>query len=69
MDNDMDGQISAENINIDNMHPDALELMVPIFEDLDERGQIITFPEFVDKIEELYEHMTVGQRITLFKAI
>lgn len=52
MDDDNDGFISGDHIDLANIDPDLLEIIQGILLQIDEQREAINFPSFLNKIEE-----------------
>lgn len=65
LDSDRDGHISSQNIDISELSPELLEIMTPLFCELEELGkgesnsgeeeETLDIEEFVDALGRLYE--------------
>ncbi|OMJ68228.1 hypothetical protein SteCoe_34392 [Stentor coeruleus] len=67
MDSDKDGKISANAISLDGLDMRTIELLKPIFENIEETREEIDFKGFLDRIEIVSKLMNVGDRAYLIK--
>jgi Ca2+-binding EF-hand superfamily protein len=69
LDSDRDGHISSQNIDITDLSPELLEIMTPLFCELEELGkgdtnggeeeeETLDIEEFVDALGRLYEQVS-----------
>jgi Ca2+-binding EF-hand superfamily protein len=58
LDSDKDGLISANKINITQLSPELLEILGPLFIELEELQQALDEEEFVDALGRLYESIS-----------
>jgi Ca2+-binding EF-hand superfamily protein len=58
LDSDNDGLISANKINITQLSPELLEILGPLFIELEELQQALDEEEFVDALGRLYESIS-----------
>lgn len=65
LDSDNDGQISAEKIDISLIPADLLEVLSPLFCEMDELCQALDAEEFIDAVGRLYDSVTVPERNVL----
>ena len=54
LDSNGDGLISAQKIDISTLSPDVLEIMTPLFWEMEELGQTLDWEEFIDASKRLY---------------
>ena len=62
LDSDNDGQISAEKIDISKIPSDLLEVLSPLFCEMDELCQALDAEEFIDAVGRLYETLSVPEK-------
>lgn len=64
LDSDGDGMISAQQIDISTLSPDLLEILTPLFCELEELGKAesgensLDLEEFIDALGRLYEQVS-----------
>lgn len=62
MDSDGDGQISANRIDITKLSPELLEVLTPLFCEMEELGQTLDEDEFIDAAGRLYEAVPLPEK-------
>eukprot|EP00347_Sterkiella_histriomuscorum_P010260 403376977 len=62
LDSDGDGQISANRIDISKLSPDLLEILTPLFCEMEEMGQTLDEDEFIDAAGRLYDSLPLPQK-------
>ena len=65
LDSDGDGLISAMRIDISMLDTDLLEVISPLFIELEEIGQPLDQEEFIGALGRLYESLTLPQKDVL----
>jgi Ca2+-binding EF-hand superfamily protein len=58
LDSDQDGMISANAIDISNLPSELLEVLGPLFCELEDLGQALDMEEFVDALGRLYDTLS-----------
>lgn len=67
MDSDGDGKISANRIDIGTLQSDILEVLTPLFVEMEEMGQTLDEEEFIDALGRLYDSVTVPEKNILIQ--
>lgn len=67
LDSDGDGIISANRIDISSLNPELLEVLTPLFVEMEELGQTLDEDEFIDAIGRLYDSVTVPEKTILMQ--
>ena len=62
LDSDFDGQVSANRIDITKISPDLLEVLTPLFCEMEELGQTLDEEEFCDALSRLYESVPLPEK-------
>lgn len=62
LDSDGDGQISAQRIDITGISPELLEVLTPLFCEMEELGQTLDEDEFIDAAGRLYESIPLPEK-------
>jgi hypothetical protein len=62
LDSDNDGQISANRIDISKLSPDLLEVLTPLFCEMEEMGQTLDEEEFIDAAGRLYDSVSLPEK-------
>jgi hypothetical protein len=62
LDTDCDGSISANRIDITKINPDLLEVLTPLFCEMEELGQTLDEDEFCDALSRLYESVPLPEK-------
>lgn len=62
LDSDGDGQISAYRIDISSLEPDLLQVLSPLFVEMEELGMNLNEDEFIDAACRLYKAVTIPER-------
>ena len=65
LDSDNDGQISAERIDISKIPADLLEVMSPLFCEMDELCHSLDADEFIDAVGRLYDSVSMPEKSIL----
>ena len=65
LDSNGDGLISAQKIDISQLKPELLEIMTPLFWEMEELGQTLDWHEFVDSWKLLYNTLNIWDKNTL----
>lgn len=67
LDSDRDGVISADKINLDGIEDPAVEIMKPIFEELQAVGESMSFMDFVEKLHYIMSTLSLHDRSHILK--
>lgn len=59
LDSNGDGLVSAQKIDISQLKPELLEIMTPLFWEMEELGQTLDWHEFVDAWKLLYNTLNI----------
>ena len=62
LDSDSDGQISANAIDISSVPSELLEVLGPLFCEMEELSQALDLEEFVDAVGRLYETLSIPDK-------
>jgi hypothetical protein len=62
LDSDGDGTISANRIDISGLNPELLEVLTPLFVEMEELGQTLDEDEFIDAVGRLYDSVTIPEK-------
>lgn len=62
LDSDHDGQISAYRIDISSLEPDLLQVLTPLFVEMEELGMNLDREEFIDAATRLYESVSLPEK-------
>ena len=62
LDSDRDGHISAERIDISLLSADMLEVLSPLFMEMEELSQALDAEEFIDAVGRLYDSLSLPQK-------
>ena len=62
LDSDRDGEISAEKIDISPLSADLLEVLSPLFVEMEELSQALDAEEFIDAVGRLYESVSMPEK-------
>jgi len=62
LDSDKDGHISADKIDISPLSADLLEVLSPLFMEMEELSQALDAEEFVDAVGRLYDSLALPQK-------
>ena len=65
LDSDRDGEISAEKIDISPLSADLLEVLSPLFVEMEELSQALDAEEFIDAVGRLYDSVSMPDKNTL----
>ena len=65
LDSDKDGHISADKIDISPLSADLLEVLSPLFMEMEELSQALDAEEFIDAAGRLYDSLTLPQKNVL----
>lgn len=69
MDSDTDGLISAHLIDITRLDTTLLQVMSPLFMEIEELGQPLDMQEFCDALSRLFDSVTLPEKdILLLRA-
>ena len=67
LDSDGDGIISAYRINIQTLEPDLLQVLSPLFIEMEEMGMTLNLEEFIDATNRLYKSVSLPEKGILVK--
>ena len=59
LDSDRDGHISADKIDISLLSADLLEVLSPLFMEMEELSQALDAEEFIDAVGRLYNTLSL----------
>lgn len=62
LDSDKDGHISADKIDISLLSADLLEVLSPLFMEMEELSQALDAEEFIDAVGRLYDSLSLPQK-------
>ena len=62
LDSDNDGQISADRIDISKIPAELLEVMSPLFCEMDELCHSLDADEFIDAVKRLYDSVSMPEK-------
>ena len=62
LDSDRDGHISADKIDISPLSADMLEVLSPLFMEMEELSQALDAEEFIDAVGRLYDSLSLPQK-------
>jgi Ca2+-binding EF-hand superfamily protein len=62
LDSDGDGQISAYRIDITSLDPELLQVLSPLFVEMEELGMNLDQEEFIDAASRLYETVSLPDK-------
>lgn len=62
LDSDSDGQISAQRIDISQLNPELLEILTPLFCEMEEMAQNLNEEEFLDACGRLYDSVSLPEK-------
>jgi hypothetical protein len=62
LDSNFDGLVSAQKIDISKLTPDLLEIMTPLFSEMEEMGQTLDISEFIEATKLLYNTLSVYEK-------
>jgi hypothetical protein len=62
LDSDCDGHISAYRIDISSLEPELLQVLSPLFVEMEELGMSLDQDEFIDAACRLYESVTLPEK-------
>lgn len=62
LDSDGDGQISAYRIDITALEADLLQVLTPLFVEMEELGMSLNQDEFIDAAQRLYITVTLPEK-------
>lgn len=65
LDSDGDGMISAYRINIANLDPALLQVLSPLFVEMEEIGISLSQDDFIDAVNRLYKTVSLPEKILL----
>ena len=65
LDSDKDGHISADKIDISLLSADLLEVLSPLFMEMEELSQALDAEEFIDAAGRLYDSLSLPQKNVL----
>ena len=65
LDSDRDGHISADKIDISPLSANLLEVLSPLFMEMEELSQALDAEEFIDAAGRLYDSLSLPQKNTL----
>jgi hypothetical protein len=69
LDSDQDGMISANAIDITNVPSELLEVLGPLFCEMEDLCQALDIEEFVDAIGRLYDTLSIPDREKLMMRV
>lgn len=67
LDSDRDGKISVENISLEDIEIQVIEVLSPIFKEMEETRAAMGLEEFVMKLDGLYAKITPQDKMVLIK--
>ena len=67
LDSDGDGTISAQRIDITSIDPNLLQVLSPLFCEMEELGQTLDEDEFIEAIGRLYDSLSLPERNTILQ--
>jgi len=67
LDSDGDGQISAYRIDISSLDPELLQVLSPLFIEMEEMGMSLNLEEFQDAANRLYKSVSLPEKNVLVK--
>jgi len=67
LDSDGDGQISAYKIDISALDADLLQILTPLFVEMEELGETLDRDEFIDAAKRLYDSLNLADKNILIK--
>jgi hypothetical protein len=67
LDSDGDGCISANRISFDSINLDTLDIITPLLIEMEEKGETVRLPEFVQRVENLFSKLSIEERSRLLK--
>ena len=67
LDSNGDGLVSAQKIDISQLKPELLEIMTPLFWEMEELGQTLDWHEFVDAWKLLYSTLNICDKNKLLE--
>ena len=62
LDSDRNGYISSQRIDITQLNPELLEVLTPLFCEMEELGQTLDEDEFIDALSRLYDSITIPEK-------
>ncbi len=62
LDSDSDGQISSNAIDISSIPSELLEVLGPLFCEMEELSQGLDLEEFIDAVGRLYETLSIPDK-------
>ena len=65
LDSDRDGQISAFRIDISTLEPELLQVLSPLFIEMEELGISLNLEEFTDAADRLYKSVSLPDKNVL----
>lgn len=65
LDSDKDGHISADKIDISPLSADLLEVLSPLFMEMEELSQALDADEFIDAVGRLYDSVAMPEKTIL----
>jgi hypothetical protein len=69
LDSDQDGMISANAIDITNVPSELLEVLGPLFCEMEDLCQALDIEEFIDAIGRLYDTLSIPDREKLMMRV
>lgn len=67
LDSDGDGIISSYRINITTLEPDLLQVLSPLFIEMEELGMTLNLEEFIDAADRLYKAVSLPEKNLMVK--
>lgn len=67
LDSDGDGTISAQRIDITSIDHNLLQVLSPLFCEMEELGQTLDEDEFIEAIGRLYDSLSLPERNTILQ--
>lgn len=67
LDSDGDGTISAQRIDITSIDNNLLQVLSPLFCEMEELGQTLDEDEFIEAIGRLYDSLSLPERNTILQ--
>jgi hypothetical protein len=59
--------ISAYRINIQTLDPNVLQVLTPLFEEMEELGMNLNLEEFIDAVSRLYKSVPLPEKNLLVR--
>jgi hypothetical protein len=67
LDSDHDGKISAYRIDITSLEAELLQVLSPLFVEMEEMGMTLNLEEFIDATKRLYKAVSLPEKGVLVK--